>query len=234
MQESKNKATPTQIILGSEHSYKITTCSIHAHFINMARPGTYENTLNKMLRANGLPHVVVPGHILSRDVFGARVPASVGATASLESVSTGISGFQEEGYGEMMESGEDAAGRGYRTDEKKEERQKDQRVAKLKKQKEERRMRRGRTFRSMEELAMPLPEREEVEGATALKVGEGKVTTKDREKEPQLKKAAEIYGKTLGLQVMAAESKPFTKQITYEMLMEGIKDGDFKYTYIDK
>ena len=117
----------------------------------MARTGTYEDTLNKMLRANGLPPVVVPGDTLSGDVFGARVPASVGATSSLESVATGISRFQEEGYGEMMELGEDAAGRGYKTDEKKEERPKDQRVAKLKGQKEERSMSKGRAFRSMEE-----------------------------------------------------------------------------------
>ena len=54
VEESQNKATPTQLILGREHSYRITTCIIHAHFINMARPGTYEATLNKMLKANGL------------------------------------------------------------------------------------------------------------------------------------------------------------------------------------
>ena len=71
------------------------------------------------------------------DVFGARVPSNVGATASLESVATGISGFREEGYGEMMELGENAVGRGYRTDEKKEERPKDQRVARLKDEKGE-------------------------------------------------------------------------------------------------
>ena len=55
VQESQNRATPTQIVLGTEYGYKITTCIIHAHFVNLARPGSYETTLNQMLRANGLP-----------------------------------------------------------------------------------------------------------------------------------------------------------------------------------
>ena len=33
------------------------TCVIHAHFINIARPGTYAAELNRMLTANGLPPV---------------------------------------------------------------------------------------------------------------------------------------------------------------------------------
>ena len=39
VEESQSKATPTQLVLCTEHSYRITTCIIHAHFINMARPG---------------------------------------------------------------------------------------------------------------------------------------------------------------------------------------------------
>ena len=43
-------------------------------------------------------------------------------------------------------------------------------------------MSRGRAFRSIEELAMPPPEREEVVWATVLKLGEEKMTKKDRKK----------------------------------------------------
>ena len=146
----------------------------------------------------------------------------VGATASQESVATGISGFQEEGYGEMMELGESAEGRGHRSEEKKEDRPKDQRVKRLKEQKEEKGMRRERAFRSMEELARPPPEREEMEGASSRKPSEEKVTVKERERESQVKKTTEIEGKTLGLQIITAESRPFPKQVTYEMIMERI------------
>ena len=44
----------------------------------MARLGTYENTLNRMLKANGLPPVVVPGDVPSEDVFGTKVTTKMG------------------------------------------------------------------------------------------------------------------------------------------------------------
>ena len=97
VQESQSKVTPTQIVLGTEYGYKITTCIIHAHFVNMARPETYETTLNKMLKAKGLPPVVVP-----EDVFWMKITAKMGVATSRESVMTGILGFQEEGLEEMV------------------------------------------------------------------------------------------------------------------------------------
>ena len=60
VQESQSRVAPTQIVLETEYGYKITTCIIHAHFDNMARPGTYETTLNRILKANGPTPVVVP------------------------------------------------------------------------------------------------------------------------------------------------------------------------------
>ena len=95
-------------------------------------------------------------------------------------------------------------------------------------------MRRERAFRSMEELARPPPEREEMEGASSRKPSEEKVTVKERERESQVKKTTEIEGKTLGLQIITAESRPFPKQVTYEMIMERIKAGDYKFTYTAK
>ena len=42
----------------------------------------------------------------------------------------------------------------------------------------------------------------------------------------------EIEAKALGLQIYNAESQPFPRQVTYEMLMEVIKAGNYKYIYI--
>ena len=96
----------------------------------MARPGTYEATLNKMLRANGLPPVVVPDEIPFEDLFGVKVPNTVGAAISRESVATGASGYQEEGLEDMMELGEGAVGGELKPKERREARPKDPRVEK--------------------------------------------------------------------------------------------------------
>ena len=37
--------------------------------------------------------------------------------------------------------------------------------------------------------------------------------------------------KTLGLQIYAQESKPLPKQVSYESLMERIKNGNYKFTH---
>ena len=155
VQETQNKVTPTQIVLGTEYSYKITICIIHAHFINMAKPGTYETTLNKMLQANGLPSVIVPGEIPSEDLFGAKVSKTIGAAASLDSVATGASGFQEEGFEEMMDLGEAAGGRRAEGAIRKEEKPKEQRETRTKDPRVGKLMAQRRAFRSMEEIAVP-------------------------------------------------------------------------------
>ena len=229
VQETQNKVAPTQIILGTDYSYKITICIIHAHFINMARPGSYEATLNKMLRANGLPTVTVPGEIPSEDLFGAKVATNMEAAESQDSVLTGASGFQEEGFDDMMELGEGdrgrkdvgAAGKGEQPREQRTVRPKEPRVEKI--------MSQRRVYRSMEELPLvPIEKRREIE----VKGGEEKPS--QREKEAQMKKSTEIEAKTLGLHIYAAESRPFPKQITYEGLVEGIKTGCFKFIFSAK
>ena len=50
--------------------------------------------------------------------------------------------------------------------------------------------------------------------AVGRREGMGREKGESREKEPQLRKATEIEGKTLGLQIIAAESKLFPKQVT--------------------
>ena len=97
IQETQNKVAPTQLVLSKEHSYKITKYIIHTYLINMARPEMYESILNKMLRTNGLPPVNVPLEVPSEDLVGVKVMTGVGTAASQESVTTGVSGFQEEG-----------------------------------------------------------------------------------------------------------------------------------------
>lgn len=39
---------------------EIFTFMLHAHFLNSADPGTYENELNKTLKENNLPTVKIP------------------------------------------------------------------------------------------------------------------------------------------------------------------------------
>ena len=103
VKETQMKTKPTQIVLGSDHSFLITTCIIHAHFVNLARPGSYEAELNRMLRSNGLPPVVVPSEVPSEELFGARVAENVKAAQSMESLRSQASEYQEEGFAEMMD-----------------------------------------------------------------------------------------------------------------------------------
>ena len=103
IRESQTKARPTQIVLSCDHSYLITTCIIHAHFINLARPGSHEMELNKLLKSNGLPPIIIPTEVPSEELFGARVAENVRTAQSMESLKSQVSGFQEEGFSEMMD-----------------------------------------------------------------------------------------------------------------------------------
>lgn len=49
----------TQPLIKEETSIKIMQCILHAHFMNAANPGAYENELNKIFIANGLPTIKV-------------------------------------------------------------------------------------------------------------------------------------------------------------------------------
>ena len=82
MRETQTKTTPTQLVLGTEHSYVITTCIIHVHFVNLGKPGAYTTGLNKMLKANGLPTVIAPSDVPSEELFGAKIAKTVSRTVS--------------------------------------------------------------------------------------------------------------------------------------------------------
>ena len=47
----------------------ISTCILHAHFINIARPGTFNEEVNKMLRKNGFEELVFPENPPSEDIL---------------------------------------------------------------------------------------------------------------------------------------------------------------------
>ena len=72
VQECK-PSPPTQIVLGNEQSYKIMTCIIHAHVVNLASPGSYERELNRMLSMNGLPTIKAPSDVPSGAFLGAKM-----------------------------------------------------------------------------------------------------------------------------------------------------------------
>ena len=90
IKETQTKPKPTQILLGTEQSYIITTCIIHAHFVNMANPGSYESELNKMLVANNLPPVKAPHDVPSEELFGAKMAPGVKIAAPSVSVEEGL------------------------------------------------------------------------------------------------------------------------------------------------
>ena len=103
IKEAQTKPTPTQIVLGSEHIYVITTCIIHAYFVNLGKPGTYAAEVNRMLKANGLPTVNTSSDVPSEELFGAKRAGAIGGATSQESMRSVASGFQEENYDDMMD-----------------------------------------------------------------------------------------------------------------------------------
>lgn len=52
--------TVTNINLGKDTAATILTCMLHAHFMNIAQPGSYNLEMNKLLKANNLPQVNLP------------------------------------------------------------------------------------------------------------------------------------------------------------------------------
>lgn len=55
--------------MSNEAHLKIFTCMLHAHFQNMAEPGTYETELNNLLRANKLPPIKIPKNPASSKII---------------------------------------------------------------------------------------------------------------------------------------------------------------------
>ena len=85
-----------------------------------------------------------------------------------------------------------------------------------------------RTSRSMEELPIGPIEK----AGPSVPRGEERPVHKEREK--QTKKVTEIDSKEIGLQIFAPETKPFPKQLTYENITEGIRAGNFKFSFTAK
>lgn len=65
---SINAPTPPTTIPSDTHA-KIFTCMMHAHFMNMANPGSYEEELNKILELNNLPTIKVPSNPPSASII---------------------------------------------------------------------------------------------------------------------------------------------------------------------
>ena len=79
----------------------------------------------------------------------------------------------------------------------------------------------------------------EVETHEAQAVSEGERTRELKELKTQPKerrewKVQEIDSKKLGLKIYSSEINKFTKETTYEDILEGIKKGKHKITYTDK
>ena len=80
-----------------------------------------------------------------------------------------------------------------------------------------------RESRSKKELTL-ITTGEGAEGATGpLKKNEERQNLKDKE---QPKKTIEIEAKSPGLQIYIVESRPFSNQISYELLVTGIRAGN--------
>ena len=213
VKETQMKTTPTQIVLGTEYSYLITTCIIHAHFVNLARPGSYETELNKLLKANGLPSIKIPSEVPSEELFGARIPEGVKKAHSMESVRSQASGYQEEGYREMMGMVSDR-------DPRKTSKMDMESIYSLTSRDA---ATEGEGAAQEEQMMM-----EEDKGAREQK------EMKSQPKERREWKIQEIDAKKLGLKIYTSETNRFTKPTTYEDIIEGIKKGKHKITYTDK
>lgn len=61
--------TITNLNIGKDTASTILTCMLHAHFMNMAQPGTYNIEMNKLLKANNLPTVNLPDNPPSFEII---------------------------------------------------------------------------------------------------------------------------------------------------------------------
>lgn len=63
----------TILQLNSGNHMKIITILIHAHLINLARPGSFGRTVSELLAKNGLQDVALPDDVPSAEVFSVRM-----------------------------------------------------------------------------------------------------------------------------------------------------------------
>ncbi|KAG7154527.1 hypothetical protein Hamer_G030521, partial [Homarus americanus] len=60
---------PVVLQLGNNLSVKIMTSIIHAHIMNIARPGTFAKAARDMFAANNLPDMEFPNDVPSSEIF---------------------------------------------------------------------------------------------------------------------------------------------------------------------
>lgn len=68
--------TNTNINISPDTTSKIRTCILHAHFHNMADPGTYQTELNNLLKMNKLPKINAPSKAPSNLILNTNLTAS--------------------------------------------------------------------------------------------------------------------------------------------------------------
>ena len=122
----------------------------------------------------------------------------------MESLRSQASGYQEEGYSEMLDI---TTGR----DPSRQKRVEGESIY-------------SRESRSREGSAQRQPK----------ETGEREDTSKMKPKEKREVKTQEIEAKNLGLKIFASESFRFSKKVTYEEIVDGVKRGKYKITYTDK
>lgn len=85
-EEVKTPGPTTQINLSDHKHTKILISIMHAHIMNLAKPGTYEQELNTMLQKNDLPTMWFPENPDSSSLLGATFsePTDIQNTTSSE------------------------------------------------------------------------------------------------------------------------------------------------------
>ncbi len=71
-----------------EEILKINICVSHAHYANIANPGTYSDELNKVLTANNLPNIIIPNFNQSQQQ--SHTPSQVQAVPAAQPRSRGV------------------------------------------------------------------------------------------------------------------------------------------------
>ena len=68
--QSQPLPPPTQPVhnITREETLKINICVAHAHYRNIEKPGSYAEELNKVLKANHLPTIIIPDSPNSQDI----------------------------------------------------------------------------------------------------------------------------------------------------------------------
>lgn len=59
-------------IITREDTLKINICVAHAHYMNIDKPGSYEEELNKVLKLNNLPCIKIPSNPTSKRIFNTQ------------------------------------------------------------------------------------------------------------------------------------------------------------------